>query len=137
MNIFKSKGFDAVVSAGMVVTGDVVIDGVLQVSGTINGHTLWQRNGASGGASGSISIADTGKARVKQLIAHNLTVAGDVECDTLQVEDTLTLVKGATVKAATIYYRNLVIAPGANLLGNLKSFSEVPSSETASSCPST
>lgn len=110
-SIFRSKGFDSIIGAGTTVSGNLYIEGAMQVDGTLNCVDVMGHDG---------SLHLNGKADVVQLQVKDLTVCGVLKVKDLIVIGTLAVKKGATLDAGQISYTTLVIEPGALISGNLQ-----------------
>lgn len=119
MNIFKTKGFDTVIGQGVKITGQVsVTNGSVMVidSGAIVAGDIFQKD---------TNVVDNtvlevhGEATGPMIHVSNITITGTVTTNRIWVEGTLALKSGAALNAAEIYYRNLVIEPGALVHGTM------------------
>lgn len=120
MNIFKTRGFDAVVSSGVTILGDLVIspNTTVLVEGEVLG-VIRERTTAEGFGD-KTKLEVSGSITVERLEVANLTVSGTVKCEDLIVPGVLVLKKGASLDAAnSIHYNKLVIETGAHLTGKL------------------
>lgn len=120
MNIFKTRGFDAVVSSGITIAGDLVIspDTTVLIEGEVVG-AIRERTTAEGFGN-KTKLEVSGFITVERLEVANLTVSGTVRCEDLVVPGVLVLKKGAILEATnSIHYNELVIETGAHLTGKL------------------
>ena len=108
---FKSQGFDSLIAQGLTFGGDIDLVGTLQIDGKLIGAQLI-------GADGSVHI--NGDVKVTNVKVKDATICGSLAVNTLTVEGTLAIKSGAQVSASTvIYYRTLVIEPGAVINGTM------------------
>lgn len=116
MSIFKTKGFDTLIGKGTNFSGDIDIQGAVVIDGTFRGGYI---RTASGGGKATLMV--NGEAKVDTIIlADDLTVCGSVKAEEIRIEGILAIKGEAKVNATTIYYRTLVIEPGAVINGQLK-----------------
>jgi cytoskeletal protein CcmA (bactofilin family) len=121
MSIFKTKGFDSIISKGMVFDGNIQVLGHLVIDGTFNGKSIIQVKRSDGEAPRA-SVTVNGDVFCEVIEANDLTVNGQVSVREVSAEGHLT-VKG-TLRATTINYSTLTILPGATVTGNLKRIDE-------------
>ena len=120
MNIFKTRGFDAVISKGVRINGDLVIspNTTVLIEGEVVG--VIRESTSSDGFGDKTKLEVSGLVTVERLEVADLTVTGVVKCDDLIVRGVLALKKGASLEATnSIHYNKLVIETGAHLNGKL------------------
>lgn len=120
MNIFKTRGFDAVISDGVTILGDLVVspNTTVLIEGEVVG--VIRERTTSEGFGDKTKLEVSGSITVERLEVANLTVTGEVKCEDLVVHGVLALKKGAILNAAnSIHYNKLVIETGAHLNGKL------------------
>jgi len=124
-NPFKTVGFDSIIGPGTLVSGSIVNAGSLVIEGDFNGDQI---SYLGEGAKSEVTVAGTVDAR--RVVAHDLTVLGRMHvADEIRVEGTLAVKGDAKIVAGTIYYRTLVIEPGAVILANMKHLDHVSEGE--------
>jgi cytoskeletal protein CcmA (bactofilin family) len=129
-NPFKQSGFDTIIGTETSINGNVNI-GLKQtviVQGTVTGKYI------SGGDDGEFASSGTlvvnGKVFIEgDITVHNVTVTGKLVCKTLTVEGTLAIKSGAMITADQVFYRDLVIEPGAIVLSRIDHLDYVSSGE--------
>lgn len=127
-NPFKTKGFDTIISKGMTVTGDLGLakGTTTVVDGEICGGSI----STQAGIAQPTCLVVNGSASMKHNIeVHNVTVTGNLVCDTLIVSGILAVKNGASVRANTIKYGSLVVEPKAWLYGLLVPYTGGPEKE--------
>jgi cytoskeletal protein CcmA (bactofilin family) len=119
MSIFKTKGFDSIIGKGMVVSGDVVLNGICVVDGHVSGNSI--KTGQNSETKARNVLIVNGTVSVKEVItADDLTITGVVIACTVRVEGTLAIKAGCILKASCIHYRTLVAEPGAVIFGEMR-----------------
>jgi cytoskeletal protein CcmA (bactofilin family) len=128
MNIFKTKGFDTIISKGTVINGTMVLDGTAVIDGNFSGESI-HSDGNSQQKQKDVLIVN-GLVDVKSvIISHDLTITGKVTAKEVRVEGTLAIKSGCKLIADHIFYRTLVAEPGAVILGNLHHLDHVSAGE--------
>lgn len=121
MSIFKTKGFDTVISVGTSITGKVFIPAgsTLVIDGEVNAQIE-----ETGEASNTTKIIINGKLITEDLTIGNLIVnaRANVICQTLIITNTLAIKKdGILTSTDKIHYNKLVIEVGAKISGLMQS----------------
>lgn len=126
MSIFKSKGFDTIISKNTMLVGELCFSGSVVVDGEIKGLSVKQNTvepkPSSLHVNGSVDVEDV-------IIIDDLTITGRVTAREVRVEGTLAIKSGCVLKADRILYRNLVAEPGAIILGTLAHLDRVSDGE--------
>lgn len=119
------KGFDSLIAKGVSISGadTILIDGVLQVDGTIGSDQFLELPDKPATLRVAGSIAGT------KVSISNVLVSGEVLVDELRVEGTLTVGGSGVVKAKVIYYRLLALEPGCVVMGEMKHLDHVSEGE--------
>jgi cytoskeletal protein CcmA (bactofilin family) len=116
MSIFKTKGFDTVISKDTLLVGELCFSGVTVVDGTIEGKSVKQNTvdtkPSSLHVNGTVKVDDV-------IVIHDLTICGTVTAKEIRVDGILAIKKGCKVQAERILYRTLVAEPGAIILGTM------------------
>jgi len=122
MNIFKTKGFDTVISKDTTLIGELYFSGVTIVDGTIEGQSIQQNTAepkkSSLHVNGSVKVNDV-------IVIHDLVICGNVTAKEVHVEGTLAVKSGAKLVANVIYYRTLHVEPGSVILAQLQHLDHV------------
>ena len=119
MSIFKTKGFDSIISKGTTITGEMVLDGTTVIDGTFAGESI--RSDLSADRKSKNVLIVNGTVNVKSVVISNdLTITGGVHAKEVRVEGTLAIKAGCRLQADAIYYRTLVAEPGAVILGEMR-----------------
>lgn len=114
MSIFKTKGFDSIIGKNLTVTGDMDLQGTVVIDGTFNGGKILSADSKTG------VLVVNGTVNVETVVlTSELTITGTVTAREVRVEGTLALKSKCMLKADKIYYRNLVVEPGAVILGEM------------------
>lgn len=116
MNIFKTKGFDTIISKGNNITGEMTIVGTCVIEGKFSGPSI-----KSDMNSNSVLVVG-GEIEVEEIMCNDLTITGTVNAGTVYVTGTLAIKCGCVLKAKAIYYRTLVAEPGAVIIGEMRHF---------------
>jgi cytoskeletal protein CcmA (bactofilin family) len=134
MSVFKNKGFDSIIGKGIEVYGGLniskgqtlIIDGncymthVRQTSLTDEaGRSDFTKLVVNGILYPQIALTSDQKTELNVEV-DNVTITGTVCCNQLVVPGTLAIKKGANVSAKVIYYRNLIMEPGAAVHAELR-----------------
>ena len=118
-NPFKNQGFDTIISKGITINGEMILNGTCVVDGSFYGSSIKSDQNADGKVKSVLVV--NGDVDVKEVIISNdLTVAGMVTACTIRVEGTLAIKSGSILRANTIYYQNLVAEPGAVIIGEMR-----------------
>lgn len=126
MSIFKTKGFDTIISKETMLTGALCFSGTTVVDGTIVGESIKQNTVDTKPS----TLQVNGKVEVDQVIMiHDLTISGNVKAREIRVEGTFAVKSGAKVEADVIYYRTLHVEPGAIILAQMKHLDHVSEGE--------
>lgn len=118
-NLFKAQGFDTIIGKGLVVNGEMILNGTCVIEGTFNGYGIRSDQNAQFAAhsalvvNGNVNVTDV-------VISDELMITGNVTACTVRVEGTLAIKSGGMLKATTIYYRTLVAEPDAAIIGELR-----------------
>lgn len=130
-NPFKQSGFDTIIGTETSINGNIAI-GLKQtvvVQGTVTGKYI-SDGGANGEVTSNGTLVVNGKVFIEgDITVHNVTVTGKLVCKTLTIEGTLAIKSGAMITADQIFYRDLVIEPGAIVLSRLDHLDYVSSGE--------
>lgn len=129
MSIFKTKGFDSIIGKNMFVRGDLMVppDHVLVVDGIVSGNSLLMTDPAV--ASKATVIVNGTVDATGTVAVCNITVCGALSAKEVRAERTLAVKAGCQLRAETIYYRELVVEPGAVILGQMKHLDHVAEGE--------
>ncbi len=128
MSIFKTKGFDTIISRGTIVNGSMVFHGTAIIDGHFEGERIEALQEADNKMRNVLIV--NGTANVKSvIISSNLTVSGTVTAAEIRVEGTLAIESGCKVQADRILYRTLVAEPGAVILGTMAHLDHVSDGE--------
>lgn len=117
MSIFKSKGFDSIISKDVVIVGEMVLNGTCVIDGTFKGPTITSDQNKSAGKD---MLMVNGNIDVIGIQVDNLTIIGNVTCKAVRVEGVLAVQATAKLTAEVIYYRTMKAEPGAIIQGQLK-----------------
>lgn len=126
MSVFRSRGFDSIISKGTVLRGSLqllsdttlVLDGLgllSTVTETVAEKSKGKTTLVVNGELSSEAVIDTPLI----ICVSNVTITGTVTCDVIRVEGTLAVKSGAKLNANKILYRELVIETGAVVLGKM------------------
>jgi cytoskeletal protein CcmA (bactofilin family) len=121
----KTDSFSSLIAEGTFVEGQVSFTGVLKVQGNIAGDVIRKTTENKE----CLIIDTTGMCASKEVNAYDIVVAGCLRCEKLWVENTLRVLKSATINADVIYYRTLEIEPGAKIQGQMKHLDYVSEGE--------
>jgi cytoskeletal protein CcmA (bactofilin family) len=125
MSIFKTKGFDTLISKDTVITGTMVLNGTTVIDGHFDGESIHSDQNSKKDV-----LVVNGAVDVKSvIISHDLTITGKVTAKKVRVEGTLAIKSGSILSAERILYRNLVAEPGAVILGMLAHLDHVSDGE--------
>lgn len=133
-NPFKTTGFDTIIGNGVCINGTVILSGTTVLDGHFDGDYL----GSDPNAESAVKPVKTtllvnGTVNCKSVVlADDLSINGAVTADEIRVSGVLAIHKDAKVTAVTIYYRTLVIQPGALIQANLKHIDLQPAVESPS-----
>ena len=128
MNFFKTKGFDTLIGINTVVAGSLHLSGATIIDGIFRGQSITADPSAL--VKTKTTLLVNGSATCESIIlADDLTVCGTVAAKEIRVEGTFAVKSDAKVTAGTIYYRTLVIEPGAVILAELKHLDHVSEGE--------
>lgn len=123
--MFKNSGFDSIIGARVIINGDVsiptgtqmIIDGHVQKFTSIDvtppvddkktNKTKLTINGSVVGEQGAV-------------VVENITISGMVKVNFIRAEGVLTLKSGCQLIANKVFYRDLVMEPGAEIVATLK-----------------
>lgn len=123
------KSFDSYIDKEITITGNMFLNAGSRtvVDGTIYDFTTIERSNSN------VEKVESKKCKKTEIVLNgritgkekskievpNVTINGTVNVDEIRVECILKLNSKAVLKAKTIYYRSLIITPGAVILGNL------------------
>jgi len=128
MSIFNPKGFDTIIGKDVVITGVMVLNGTVVIDGHFSGQSIHSTQNIENKkrnvlhVNGTVDVQDV-------ILSHDLTVTGTVTAKEVRVEGTLAVKAGAKVKADAIFYRTLMVEPGAVLLGPMMHLDHVSQGE--------
>lgn len=126
MSIFKTKGFDTVISKETMLIGEMCFSGVTVVDGIIEGQSIRQNTvdakKSSLHVNGSVQVNDV-------IVIHDLVICGNVTAKTIHVEGTLAVKSGAKLTADVVYYRTLHVEPGSVIIAKLEHLDHVSAGE--------
>lgn len=128
MSIFKSKGFDTLIGKDTVIKGLMVLNGSTVIDGHFDGESIHSDRNADAKQKDTLHVNGTVTVE-KVIISHDLTVCGSVTAKEVRVEGTLAVKGTAKLTADVVYYRTLVIEPGAVILAQLKHLDHVSEGE--------
>lgn len=117
LNLIYLRGFDSVISAGMVVKGTITIpkNQILLIEGSVTGEFVVSEHLHDASwlhISGDVNI--TG-----DIVVSNLHITGTVKCQNLICTGILSFSKTANLQASNITYNVINLEPGAVVIGNL------------------
>lgn len=130
MNPFKKDGFDSIIGAGMSIRGDLALSAgsTTIIDGTVTAFEIVEAGQDKPNTKTSLvvnGVVQSDQEKLKVSI-HNVTVTGKLLCGILNVDGVLAVKKGATIIADRIQYRNLVMEPGAIVMGLMVHLDQLP-----------
>lgn len=128
MSIFKAKGFDTLIGKDTVIKGLMVLNGSTVIDGHFDGESIHSDQNADSKQKDTLHVNGTVSVETV-IISHDLTVCGTVTAHEVRVEGTLAVKATAKIVANVIYYRTLVIEPGAVILAQMRHLDHVSEGE--------
>lgn len=127
MSIFKTKGFDSIISKNVAVTGAIsvaqgsttIIDGEASLTDLSMAPSSTDRQKCTTTVIVNGKVAPSENEQL-DINIDNVTITGSVTCTSIWVEGTLAVKAGAELRAENIFYRTLEAQPGAILLGKMQ-----------------
>ena len=124
MNPFKSQGFDSIISKGLQIEGKLVLaqSSTTQLDGVMRGDSISvDPTAADNGKVDSTLIVINGSAKtIRSIVVPNVTITGEVTCESLEVIGVLAIKKGAVINCKRIEYNTLIVETGAIINGHFE-----------------
>ena len=134
MNPFKSQGFDSIIAKGLSIEGKLVLapSSTTQLDGTMSGDSISVDSADRNvGKTDTTTLVINGSATtIKSIVVPNVTVTGEVTCDSLVVSGILAIKKGARINCKRIEYNTLIVETGAIINGNFEHITSRASAAT-------
>ncbi len=109
--------FTNLIAKGTHVIGSVEFSGVLAVEGSISGGKVVSAEAVADTKGNVCLVINSGGVIVADEVASsNVVVSGNLTSKVLKVESSLKITQTASIKDAVIYYRELLVEPGAQLI---------------------
>ena len=116
-NPFKTGGFDTIIGKGTVVTGTMTLNGTVIIDGDFSGSSINSDQNAVSKPRDTLVV--NGTVDVQTVVINgDLIVNGTVVTETLRVEGVLTVKGSAVIKTNRLFYRDLVVEPGAVIMAS-------------------
>jgi cytoskeletal protein CcmA (bactofilin family) len=126
MNLFKQKGFDTIIAEHTKIDGsfDLAPASTTIIHGCITGKSIEM---SVTDFNTTMVVEKTGRVEAIETVCIPLVeVRGQLVCDNLICENKLIIRAGATVKAKTITYGDLIIDKDAAVTGELIRCADLP-----------
>lgn len=123
MNPFKSQGFDSLIAKGLKIEGTLTLApaSCTQIDGVMHGDSICVETLANVGKINSTTLVVNGSATaIRSIVVPNVTITGEVTCDSLVVSGILAIKKGARINCKRIEYNILVVETGAIINGHFE-----------------
>lgn len=123
MNPFKSQGFDSLIAKGLKIEGTLTLapSSCTQLDGVMHGDSICVDVAANVGKTDSTILVVNGSATaIKSIVVPNVTITGEVTCDSLVVSGILAIKKGARINCKRIEYNTLIVETGAIINGHFE-----------------
>jgi cytoskeletal protein CcmA (bactofilin family) len=113
----SSLPFTNLIASGTNISGNVVFSGTIKIQGSVSGDVLSSSSDETGIMEDGIIVDGEGASVTSDdMRAPNITISkAVVKCKKIWCERSLSILSGAIIEGATIYYRNLNIEDGARL----------------------
>lgn len=119
---FKRDGFDTLIGAGLTINGGLTVapNTCTVIDGAVDGPSISMALSETEKLAPKTTLVVNGRAvTVKEIAVHNVTVTGEILCETLIVEGQLSIKAGSKITAREIKYRTLHIENGAVVLAHM------------------
>ncbi len=118
-------GFDSLIAKGLQIEGKLVLapSSTTVLDGSMKGESVSVDVFVAGnvGKTDSTTFVINGQVvTIKSIVVPNVTITGEVKCDSLVVSGVLAIKKGARVDCARIEYNTLVVETGAIINGHFE-----------------
>lgn len=128
MNPFKSRGFDSIIAKGLQIEGKMVLaqSSTTQLDGIMHGDSISVEPAVVGAENKSTTLVINGSATtIRSIAVPNVTITGEVTCDSLEVTGVLAIKKGARINCKRIEYNILIVETGAIINGHFEHISNM------------
>jgi cytoskeletal protein CcmA (bactofilin family) len=123
MNPFNTKGFDSLIAKGLQIDGKLVLApaSITQLDGIMKGDSISVDSLSDTGKVNKTTLVINGQVTtIRSIVVPNVTITGEVKCDSLEVVGVLAIKKGARIDCARIEYNTLIVETGAIINGHFE-----------------